>query len=79
MTSTGPLSGIRVIEIASLAPAPFACMVLADVGADVIREVFEVQDEGQVGLLEEHPSEDQRQDLAAAIDACPVHALSLQD
>ena len=42
-------------------------------------EVFEVQDEGQVGLLEEHPSEDQRQDLAAAVDACPVHALSLQD
>lgn len=42
-------------------------------------DVFEVQDEGQVGLLEEHPSEDQRQDLAAAIDACPVHALSLQD
>lgn len=37
MTSTGPLSGIRVIEIASLAPAPFACMVLADLGADVIR------------------------------------------
>lgn len=37
MTSTGPLNGIRVIEIASLAPAPFACMVLADLGADVIR------------------------------------------
>ncbi|GLY91353.1 CaiB/BaiF CoA transferase family protein [Actinoallomurus iriomotensis] len=33
----GPLNGVRVIEIASLAPAPFACMVLSDLGADVIR------------------------------------------
>src|SRR5215469_5822426 len=33
----GPLDGIRVIEIASLAPAPFGCMVLADLGADVLR------------------------------------------
>ncbi len=35
--STGPLAGIRIIEIASLAPAPFGCMLLADLGADVIR------------------------------------------
>jgi len=28
---------VRVIEIASLAPAPFGCMVLADLGADVLR------------------------------------------
>jgi alpha-methylacyl-CoA racemase len=33
----GPLDGIRVVEIASLAPAPFACMILADLGADVLR------------------------------------------
>jgi alpha-methylacyl-CoA racemase len=33
----GPLQGVRVIEIASLAPAPYACMVLSDLGADVIR------------------------------------------
>ena len=33
----GPLHGVRVIEIASLAPAPFGCMVLADLGADVVR------------------------------------------
>jgi alpha-methylacyl-CoA racemase len=33
----GPLDGIRVIEIASLAPAPFGCMILADLGADVLR------------------------------------------
>lgn len=33
----GPLQGVRVIEIASLAPAPFGCMVLADLGAEVLR------------------------------------------
>jgi alpha-methylacyl-CoA racemase len=33
----GPLNGIRVIEIASLAPAPFGCMILSDLGADVLR------------------------------------------
>src|ERR1700722_5584377 len=33
----GPLEGIKVIEIASLAPAPFGCMILADLGAEVLR------------------------------------------
>src|SRR5215469_6446174 len=33
----GPLHGVRVIEIASLAPAPFGCMILTDLGADVLR------------------------------------------
>jgi alpha-methylacyl-CoA racemase len=33
----GPLSGIRILELASLAPAPFGCMLLADLGADVLR------------------------------------------
>jgi len=36
-TRTGPLNGVKVIEVASLAPAPFGCMVLADLGADVLR------------------------------------------
>jgi len=35
--SGGPLRGVRVIELAGLGPAPFAGMVLADLGADVIR------------------------------------------
>ncbi|MGQ9427560.1 CaiB/BaiF CoA transferase family protein [Gilvimarinus sp. F26214L] len=33
----GPLNGIRVIEIAGLGPAPFCAMLLADLGAEVIR------------------------------------------
>ena len=33
----GPLSGLKVVEVASLGPGPFAVMMLADMGADVIR------------------------------------------
>lgn len=35
--SKGPLSGIRIIEIAGIGPGPFAAMMLADMGAEVIR------------------------------------------
>ncbi len=35
--SSPPVSGIRVIEFAGLGPAPYACMLLADLGADVLR------------------------------------------
>src|SRR4051794_29770442 len=34
---SGPLTGVRVIELASIGPGPFAAMLLADLGADVIR------------------------------------------
>lgn len=34
--STGPLHGVRVIEFGGLGPGPFAGMLLADMGADVI-------------------------------------------
>ncbi|HET6952606.1 MAG TPA: CaiB/BaiF CoA-transferase family protein [Acidimicrobiales bacterium] len=34
---TGPLAGLRVVELAGIGPAPFAGMVLADLGADVTR------------------------------------------
>ena len=33
----GPLKGIRVVEFAGIGPGPFAAMMLADMGADVIR------------------------------------------
>ncbi|MFF4731145.1 CaiB/BaiF CoA transferase family protein [Streptomyces mirabilis] len=35
--SAGPLVGLRVLELAGLGPAPHAAMVLADLGADVVR------------------------------------------
>ena len=33
----GPLQGLRVIEMAGIGPGPFACMLMADMGAEVIR------------------------------------------
>ena len=35
--ASGPLCGLRVIEFAGIGPGPFACMLLADMGADVLR------------------------------------------
>jgi alpha-methylacyl-CoA racemase len=34
---TGPLRGVKVVEIAGIGPGPHACMILADLGADVVR------------------------------------------
>jgi alpha-methylacyl-CoA racemase len=52
--SSPPLSGIRVVEFAGLGPAPYAGMLLADLGADVLRiarpgvpELFPVQNAPQ--------------------------------
>ncbi len=34
---SGPLAGLKVVEMLGLGPAPFCAMVLADLGADVLR------------------------------------------
>ncbi len=34
---SGPLSGIKIIELAGIGPGPFTCMMLADAGAQVLR------------------------------------------
>lgn len=36
-TKTGPLAGLKVVEFVGLGPGPFAAMLLADMGADVLR------------------------------------------
>jgi alpha-methylacyl-CoA racemase len=36
-TMSAPLTGLRVVELAGLGPAPHAAMILADHGADVVR------------------------------------------
>lgn len=33
----GPLTGVRVLKLAGIGPGPFAAMLLADLGADVVR------------------------------------------
>lgn len=47
-TFTGPLKGIKVVELGSIGPGPFCAMLLADLGADVIR-VDRVRGGGLVG------------------------------
>src|SRR6476620_6597928 len=42
----GPLTGIRIVEMAGLGPGPFAAMMLADHGAEVIR----VERAGMIGI-----------------------------
>lgn len=37
VSGTGPLSGMRVLELGGIGPGPFAAMLLADLGADVVR------------------------------------------
>ncbi len=52
----GPLSGLRIVEIAGLGPGPFACMMLADHGAEVIRV-------DRPGGLKAGPGGDPRKDV----------------
>ena len=39
MQAKGPLAGVRIVEIDAIGPVPFAAMLLADLGADVVRIV----------------------------------------
>ncbi len=34
---SGPLAGVRVVEVGGIGPVPFAAMMLSDLGADVVR------------------------------------------
>jgi alpha-methylacyl-CoA racemase len=36
VSTSGPLAGYRIVEFAGIGPGPFACMMLADMGAEVI-------------------------------------------
>ena len=48
---SGPLLGLRVIELAGIGPGPMCCMLLADLGADVVR-IDRLQPSG-LGLAQE--------------------------
>lgn len=50
-TLTGPLAGIRIVELGGIGPGPFAGMLLADQGAEVIR----VDRPGEAGSASKHP------------------------
>jgi len=44
---TGPLAGLKVLEFASIGPGPYAGMLMADLGADLLR--LERGDGGSTG------------------------------
>lgn len=50
----GPLAGVRVIELAGIGPGPFTAMMLADLGADVVR-VDRVTDVDPAAFGSPHP------------------------
>ena len=47
----GPLQGVRVVEFAGLGPGPFCGMLLADLGADVVRIDRRTAPGGLIGAL----------------------------
>jgi len=34
---SGPLAGVKILELAGIGPSPYGCMLLADAGADILR------------------------------------------
>lgn len=70
---SGPLAGLRVVEMVGLGPAPFAAMMLADHGAEVVRIDRPQPDGRPAGALGMDP----RYDLPARSRAATV-ALNLR-
>lgn len=74
--ATGPLAGIRILEVGGIGPNPFAGMLLADMGADVIRLDRQVGGGfGQAGPGD--PSLRGRQTLAVDLKSDDGRALTL--
>ncbi|HVV29850.1 MAG TPA: CaiB/BaiF CoA-transferase family protein, partial [Mycobacteriales bacterium] len=47
---TGPLHGIRLVELAGIGPGPFAAMMLADMGAEIVRVDRTTSGDGHRGM-----------------------------
>jgi alpha-methylacyl-CoA racemase len=74
--ATGPLAGIRILEVGGIGPNPFAGMMLADMGADVIRLDRAVG----AGFGQSGPSDPMlrgRQTLAVDLKSAPGRELTL--
>lgn len=77
----GPLKGLRVVEFAGLGPAPFACMLLADMGADVVlvdrsgarvADPLQIVNRGRTLIHADLKAPHDRERLLALIDAADV-------
>ena len=57
---SGPLKGLKVIEFGGIGPGPFCAMMLADMGADVIRldrKADKGKDRGDAGVPGQRPAQ----------------------
>jgi ferredoxin len=63
---------MRVVVDYDLCESNAVCMAVAP-------EVFEVDDEDNLNLLQEEPPEDLRPKVEEAVRRCPKQALSIQD
>lgn len=77
----GPLAGLRVVEFAGLGPAPFACMLLADMGADVVlidrpgartSDPLQIVNRGRTVVLADLKVQADQERVLALIDAADV-------
>jgi alpha-methylacyl-CoA racemase len=50
MSDSGPLKGVRIVEMATIGPVPFAGMLLADLGAEILRVQSPVEREARMPL-----------------------------
>lgn len=63
---TGPLGGLRIVELAGIGPGPHAAMILGDLGADVVRIDRDVP--GGLDLLDGKPDHMLRNRRSLAAD-----------
>jgi len=79
-SSDGPLTGVKVLEFAGIGPAPFSVMLLADLGASVIRIDREgaawpdvpIVSRGRSSVLLDLRSDEGLADAIALVDAADV-------
>ena len=80
-SASGPLKGLRVIEFAGIGPGPFACMLLSDMGADVVTvdrpgkklgEVHNLTGRGRTVVLEDLKDAAARERVFALIEKADV-------
>ncbi|MDT8397049.1 MAG: CaiB/BaiF CoA-transferase family protein [Pseudomonadales bacterium] len=80
MKTTGPLRGLKVLEFAGLGPAPFCGMLLADMGADVIRidrpesryEAADVEARGRTSVRLDLKDPEQKQQAMALVSRADI-------
>ncbi|MFA7393560.1 MAG: CaiB/BaiF CoA-transferase family protein [Pigmentiphaga sp.] len=78
----GPLRGIKVVEFASLGPAPFAGMLLSDMGADVVTidrppglklgDTTNIVGRGRSGVLADLKDSGDRERILALLDHADI-------